>query len=94
MWSSSLPTYRREPSGLSPTSQWVTKDGPGPPVELGAVAARCNHRRSRRLGTDNANCRRPSLVARAERRRHPGADATGTSNAHKIAHGTHHDTPG
>jgi hypothetical protein len=35
----------REPSGLLPTKQWVTKDGPHPLGELGAVAARCEHRR-------------------------------------------------
>src|SRR5215216_4902528 len=39
-WSSSLPNHAcRERSGLLPARRWVTKDGPRPPVELGAVAA-------------------------------------------------------
>jgi hypothetical protein len=38
----------REPSGLLPARRWVTDDGPRPPVELGAVAATSERRRSGR----------------------------------------------
>jgi hypothetical protein len=38
----------REPFGLLPTKRRITEDEPHPPDQLGAVAARCKHRRSRR----------------------------------------------
>jgi hypothetical protein len=39
---------RRAPFGLLATEQWVAEDEPHSPVELGAGAATCEHRRSRR----------------------------------------------